>query len=81
MLKDYATNGAEWASDALSIQPCELWEEIKGHTVWLVGDSVTQVNLQLDEPASWKLTSLNITRQKLANLQKPSRACVILECL
>ena len=43
MLKDYARNGADWAKDALSLRPCELWQEIKGRTVWFAGDSVSQV--------------------------------------
>ncbi len=45
MLKDYARNGADWATEALTLRPCEMWQEIKGRTIWFVGDSVTQVQL------------------------------------
>lgn len=45
MLKDYARNGAQWAKDALTLRPCEMWQEIKGRTIWFAGDSVTQVRI------------------------------------
>ena len=45
MLKEYAGNGAEWAKSALGLQPCELWQAVKGRTVWFVGDSISQVIL------------------------------------
>lgn len=41
-LRTYAKDGSQWAADALTLLPCELWEEVKGRTVWFVGDSVTQ---------------------------------------
>ena len=43
LLKDYAGNGANWAADALTLQPCQMWEAIRGRTVWFVGDSISQV--------------------------------------
>ena len=45
LLKGYAHQGAEWAQNSLSLQPCELWEIIKGRTLWFVGDSITQVGI------------------------------------
>lgn len=44
-LKDYASNKAQWATDALTVQPCEVWQELRGRTLWFAGDSVSQVPL------------------------------------
>ncbi len=45
-LGEYANNGAQWARDILTLKPCDLWPQIRGKTVWIVGDSVSQVSLK-----------------------------------
>lgn len=45
MLKEQAYSGAGWAKDALSLQPCEIWEQVKGRTIWFAGDSISQVSI------------------------------------
>ena len=42
-LQDYSRNGGWWAREALTQQPCELWETIRGRTLWFAGDSLSQV--------------------------------------
>ena len=43
-LADQARNGAEWAKDSLALKPCDLWPQLRGRTVWMVGDSISQVS-------------------------------------
>lgn len=61
-LREYAMKGADWAKQALSLRPCELWQHIQGRTVWMAGDSVTQVGFlkshqttaqQPHQPKNW----------------------------
>jgi len=42
-LADLAMQGAEWARKILDLKPCDLWPQIRGRTVWVVGDSISQV--------------------------------------
>ena len=43
-LSDFARKGAQWAEDILTFKPCDLWPQIRGKTVWIIGDSVSQVS-------------------------------------
>lgn len=38
--------------EMLSLTPCDLFQLVEGRTLWLVGDSMTQVRLCLPIPAS-----------------------------
>ena len=40
---DRADNGSAWAANMLRMTPCDLWPFIKGRTLWVMGDSITQV--------------------------------------
>lgn len=40
---DRASSGSQWATNMLQLTPCDLWPFIHGRTVWLMGDSITQV--------------------------------------
>lgn len=40
---DRAHSGSAWAANMLQLTPCDLWPFIQGRTVWLMGDSITQV--------------------------------------
>lgn len=40
---DRAANGSHWAANMLQMTPCDVWPFIRGRTVWLMGDSITQV--------------------------------------
>ena len=40
---DRAANGSRWASNMLQLTPCDVWPFIRGRTIWLMGDSITQV--------------------------------------
>lgn len=40
-----AKNGAPGVEDMLTMTPCDLFQVIEGRTLWLVGDSLTQVKL------------------------------------
>lgn len=42
-LRERAGSGAQWAADALLLQPCDLFPLIKGRNVWVAGDSMSQV--------------------------------------
>ena len=42
-LAGFARNGAQWAEDILTLKPCDLWPQVRGKTVWIAGDSVSQV--------------------------------------
>ncbi|BDA42198.1 hypothetical protein COCOBI_03-0850 [Coccomyxa sp. Obi] len=37
-----ADNGSTWAQGLLQLTPCDLWPFIRGRTLWLMGDSITQ---------------------------------------
>ncbi|KAK9901586.1 hypothetical protein WJX75_003489 [Coccomyxa subellipsoidea] len=39
---DRADNGSLWAQGLLQLTPCDLWPFIRGRTLWLLGDSITQ---------------------------------------
>ena len=43
-LADLAMQGAGWARSILDFKPCDLWPQIRGRTVWLAGDSISQVS-------------------------------------
>ena len=38
-----ASNGSQWAEGMLRLTPCDLWPHIIGRTLWLLGDSTTEV--------------------------------------
>ena len=38
-----AKNGSQWAEGMLRLTPCDLWPFIEGRTLWLLGDSTTEV--------------------------------------
>lgn len=40
---DRAAAGSRFASNLLRLTPCDLWPFFKGRTIWLLGDSLTQV--------------------------------------
>jgi hypothetical protein len=42
---DRAANGSALATNLLQLTPCDLWPFIRGRTLWLLGDSLTQVRL------------------------------------
>lgn len=42
-LRKLHEEGSWWAEKALTLQPCDLWQVLKGRTTWVVGDSVTEV--------------------------------------
>lgn len=37
--------GSWWAVKVLTLQPCDLWEVMRDRTIWILGDSVTEVGL------------------------------------
>ena len=43
-LREMSSQGAQWARDALILQPCDLWKVMRGRTIWVVGDSMTEVS-------------------------------------
>lgn len=42
-LAGLATSGADWAKDILTFKPCDLWPLIRERTIWVIGDSISQV--------------------------------------
>ena len=44
---DRAHGGSKWAANMLQLTPCDLWPFIQGRTVWLMGDSITQVRREV----------------------------------
>lgn len=46
-LLDYFLNqtsrGSEFAHGMMTLTPCDLWPFLRGRTLWLAGDSITQV--------------------------------------
>lgn len=38
----HAKNGSRWASDILTLKPCDLWPHVRGRTTWIIGDSLSQ---------------------------------------
>ena len=73
MLKDYARNGAHWAKDALTLRPCEMWQGIRGRTVWFAGDSVTQASIL---PPASQNSNVNSAETSLKAYEKKS-ACLL----
>ena len=39
-----AEAGSTFAANLLRFTPCDLWPYLRGRTLWLVGDSITQVS-------------------------------------
>lgn len=37
-----AAAGDAWAGNMLRVTPCDLWPFLRGRTLWLLGDSITQ---------------------------------------
>lgn len=42
-----AAAGDAWAGNMLRMTPCDLWPFLKGRTLWLLGDSITQARAAL----------------------------------
>ena len=54
-LRHSSSEGAKWAEEALLLRPCDLWPYLKGRTVWVAGDSMSQVG-------AWAAMPLNLAR-------------------
>ena len=42
-IHQYKQFGAEWAADVLTLKPCDMWQQLRGRTMFIVGDSLSQV--------------------------------------
>ena len=42
--------GDAWAANMLRMTPCDLWPFLRGRTLWLLGDSITQVRYAVPLP-------------------------------
>lgn len=62
-LADLAMQGVDWARQILDLKPCDLWPQIRGRTVWVVGDSISQVGCLIYPVAksAWHIRVSQIT--------------------
>ncbi|KAK9825884.1 hypothetical protein WJX81_000941 [Elliptochloris bilobata] len=44
-----AAAGDAWAANMLRMTPCDLWPFLRGRTLWLLGDSITQESMRASE--------------------------------
>lgn len=66
-LREHAKNGAQWAVDALVLQPCDIWQSMRGRTTWVIGDSVTEVASLDDQTACAELSHTPCLRKHPAH--------------
>ena len=43
LIVQYRETGAGWAADALELKPCDMWQQLRGRTTYVIGDSLSQV--------------------------------------